>query len=265
MMEKYQPRQIGTINYIGLKTLIKRELGRFVNVYLQTLIAPIVTTILFFAVLSLAFGGVAKEIDGVSYLSFLAPGLVMMAMVQNSFANTSSSLIISKVQGNIVDVLMPPLSAFELLTGYLVGGVLRGVLIGVMGIAVLSPFVNFTWEFLFISFIFAFLGCFMLAIIGMITGIWAEKFDHIAAVTNFIIMPMTFLSGTFYSLNSLPENWHVIAEFNPFFYMIDGFRYGFISVSDGNIVTGLFYLLIIDICLTLIALFMLHKGYKIKS
>ncbi len=265
LTEKTPEKRIKGINHIGLMTLIKREVFRFLNVYTQTIIAPMVTTLMFYTVFALAFGGLTREINGIPFLAFLAPGLVMMTMVQNSFSNTSSSLVISKVQGNIVDVLMPPLSAMEIFIGYAVGAVSRGLIVGICTTTVLSFFAPIGIHSAAAIIAFALLGTFMLGSIGIAAGIWSEKFDHIAAVTNFVVTPMTFLSGTFYSVNVLPEFWHGLAFANPFFYMIDGFRYGFIGHADGNVMVGLIFLLVCDIALAVLSYRMIKSGYKIKS
>lgn len=260
-----QPRKIKVVNRQGLMTLVKKETGRFLNVYTQTIIAPVITTLLFYAVFALAFGGITQEIKGIPYLQFLAPGLIMMTMVQNAFANTSSSMVISKVQGNIVDVLMPPLSATELFIGYVTGGVLRGLIVGVVAGVAVSFFVPLAIDSVFYIAAFGFLGTMMLSSLGLAGGIWSEKFDHIAAVTNFVVTPLTFLSGTFYSIERLPEVWQVVAHYNPFFHMIDGFRYGFIGQADGDPVTGLLYLLGANVFLSCLCLWMLRTGYKIRA
>ncbi len=259
------PARIEGINKIGLYTLVAREVGRFLNVYTQTIVAPMVTTLLFYAVFALAFGGLQREIGGMPYMDFLAPGLIMMTMVQNAFANTSSSIVIAKVQGNIVDVLMPPLSPGELFTGYIAGGVIRGLLVGIATAAVVYFFVDLHIHSLWMIVAFAALGTMLLSSIGLAAGIWSEKFDHIAAVTNFIVTPMTFLSGTFYSVEQLPGIWRDIAHYNPFFYMIDGFRAGFIGHADGNVWVGLCVLVVANIAIAALTLVMLKKGYKIKS
>jgi len=200
-MSQLEPRVIPAINTIGLKTLIGKEVGRFLNVYTQTLVAPVVTMLLYYAVFALAFGGLAKTIgDGVPYLTFLAPGLIMMTMVQNAFANTSSSIVIAKVQGNIVDVLLPPISPIEFYLGYTIGGVLRGMLVGVVCAVALWLTVGMQIHSFGAIIVFALLGNLLLSSIGLAAGIWSVKFDHIAAVTNFIVTPLTFLSGTFYSV-----------------------------------------------------------------
>jgi ABC-2 type transport system permease protein len=259
------PRDIGTVNWIGLWTLYQREVYRFLKVYTQTIAAPVVTTLLFYAVFALALGGVVRMAGSVPFLVFLGPGLIVMAMAQNAFANTSSSMVISKVQGNIVDVLMPPLSPLEMAVAYVGGGVTRGMFVGVVtGIAI--------WVFVPLgihspSYILfhGLMASMMLAQLGMIGGIWSEKFDHIAAFTNFVVTPLTFLSGTFYSVDRLPPTFWWLAHFNPFFYMIDGFRYGFIGQSDGTLAIGIAVMLGINAALAALLLRMLSSGYKLKA
>ncbi|PZQ48088.1 MAG: multidrug ABC transporter permease [Micavibrio aeruginosavorus] len=260
-----KPRVIPPINFIGLQTLVKKEVGRFLNVYTQTIVAPVVTTLLYYAVFALAFGGIAKTVEGIPYLTFLAPGLVMMTMVQNAFANTSSSLVIAKVQGNIVDVLLPPISPAELFAGYMIGGVLRGLIVGAVCATAVALTVGMQIHALWAVIVYAVLGNMMLSSLGLAAGIWSEKFDHIAAVTNFIVTPMTFLSGTFYAASQLPGIWQTLVHYNPFFYMIDGFRYGFIGHADGNMTVGLVMLVIINAFLASLTYWMLKTGYKIKS
>lgn len=259
-------RRIKGVNWIGLYTLVRKEVERFLKVYTQTLIAPAITTLLFYTVFALAFGGLEKKMDnGLSYLDFLAPGLVMMAMAQNAFSNTSSSLVISKIQGNIVDLLMPPLSAGEILTGYLVGSVIRGLAVGTATLALLAVFVSVPFHAFPAIFGFAVLGTWMMGALGLVAGIWSEKFDHIAAFTNFIVTPLTFLSGTFYRIDILPQPWDLAAHMNPFFYMIDGFRYGFIGQADGSVLAGVMLLVTLNTALTVLAYKMFKSGYKIKG
>ena len=259
------PRKIQGVNKVGLKTLIKKEVSRFISVYTQTVVAPVITTLLFYAVFALAFGGITRTIGDLPYLEFLAPGLIMMTMVQNAFANTSSSMVIAKVAGNIVDVIMPPLSPTELFVGYVVGGILRGLMVGLVVAVVVALFVGLNIHSIFHIVAFAVLGNMLLSSIGLAAGIWSQKFDHIAAVTNFLVTPLTFLSGTFYSISQLPEIWKDLALFNPFFYMIDGFRYGFIGHADGNVMVGLFVLLLANLLISVLTLGMLKTGYKMKS
>jgi ABC-2 type transport system permease protein len=260
-----EPRVIKGINRVGLMTLVQREISRFLIVYMQTIIAPIITTLLFYTVFALAFGGAQRYIGDVPFLAFLAPGLIMMNMAQNAFSNTSSSLVIAKMQGNIVDILMPPLSDFELLVGFTVGSVVRGLVVGMATLAAVAVFVPVHIHSWSLILVFALLGAMLMGSLGFATGIWSEKFDHLATVTNFIITPLTFLSGTFYSVNSLPEFWRGLALYNPFFYMIDGFRAGFIGHADGSILTGILLLVSLNILLAGLVLWMLRTGYKMKS
>lgn len=259
------PRKMGLVNWRGLWTLYLKEVRRFLNVSTQTLIAPVVTTLLFLAVFTLALGGAGRSLVGVPYSVFLVPGLIMMSMAQNAFANTSSSLVISKVQGNIVDVLMPPISAWELALGFAGAGITRGLLVGLAVALAMRIFVPYQIMHPFFAVFHAVMAVSMLALLGMIGGIWSEKFDHIAAVTNFIITPLSFLSGTFYSVDRLPENWHLMAYLNPFFYMIDGFRYGFIGHSDATPLTGVLVMLSVNSCLALVTYRMLASGYRLKT
>lgn len=259
------PRTIRGINTIGLLTFIHKEIARFMKVWLQTLLAPAITTVLFFLIFVLALGHDNEAVGGVPYLQFLVPGLIMMSMVQNAFANTSSSIIIAKVQGNIVDVLMPPLSALEILTGYALGGVVRGLVVGMLCLAAMALFVPLSihsWPVLLAS---GFLSSLMMSLIGIAGGLWSEKFDHMATITNFIITPLSFLSGTFYSLSRLPDMWREIALYNPFFHMIDGFRYGMIGHADADVAMGMGMLSIINLALLALCYGMLKTGYKIKA
>ena len=260
-----QARVMGLVNWRGLWTLYEKEVRRFLNVFTQTLLAPMVTTLLFLAIFTLALGRSVQQVAGVSYAEFLAPGLIMMAMVQNAFANTSSSIVIAKVQGNIVDMLMPPLSPTELTLGIAGGGLSRGLMVGlVVGLAMWVFVPVAIHDPVFVLF-HAANASLMLALLGMVGGIWAEKFDHIAAVTNFVITPLSFLSGTFYSIERLPEDWHFIALFNPFFYMIDGFRYGFIGHADGSLTVGMMVVLGVNVGLWILTHRMLATGYRLKA
>ena len=260
-----QPRPIGCVNWLGLWVLTGKETNRFVKVYAQTIVAPVITTLLFYIVFAFALGGNQRSIGDTPYLAFLAPGLIMMSMAQNAFANTSSSLVISKVQGNIVDVLMPPLSAFELTVGYTIGGIARGVAVGLVSVICLAFITPMYIHSLFYVLYHAVMGSMMLALMGVIGGIWSEKFDHMAAVQNFIVMPATFLSGTFYTADRLPLGWQFLCHLNPFFYMIDGFRYGFIGVSDGTLHSGLAVLAAANLFLLGVAYRLISTGYKLKS
>ena len=260
-----RPRTFGLMNGRGLGMLIYREIFRFMNVHVQTIGAPVITTLLFYAVFAIALGGADRKIGDVSYLDFLAPGLIMMSMAQNAFANTIGSLVIAKVQGNIVDVLMAPLSSLEMVMGYTIGGMARGLAVGVVSLLVLAVMTTLSVHHPLYVLYHAVMGCMMLSLLGVIGGVWSEKFDHMAALQNFVIMPATFLSGTFYAAPQLPAFWQDMCHANPFFYMIDGFRYGFTGVSDGTLFTGLVVLLVSNLVLFFVAYAMIARGYKLKS
>jgi len=258
-------RTIGAVNWLGLWTLYVREVRRFIKVYTQTIAAPVVTTLLFLAIFLLALGGQGRTVGGVPYTEFLAPGLIMMAMVQNAFANTSSSLMIAKIQGNIVDVLMPPLSPGELVWGFALGGVTRGLVVGIVVAAVIEVFVPLHIYDFGLAVFHAAAASLCLSVLGIIGAIWADKFDHIAAVTNFIVTPLSFLSGTFYSIDVLPGVWRDIALANPFFYMIDGFRYGLTGHADSSLALGVVVMVVTNALLIVLCHAMFKRGYKLKA
>ena len=258
-------RRFGAVNWLGFWTLYLREVRRFLKVGMQTVAAPVVTTLLFLAIFLLALGGQQRHIGDIPYVEFLAPGLIMMAMAQNAFANTSSSLMIAKVQGNIVDVLMPPLSPAELTWGFALGGVTRGLLVGVVVAAAMALFVPLRLHDPALVLFHALAASLLLSLLGLLGGIWADKFDHIAAVTNFVVTPLSFLSGTFYSIERLPEPWHFVALWNPFFYMIDGFRYGFIGRADAPVWIGVAVMLAINAGLVALCHSLFARGYKLKA
>lgn len=263
--EPSPPPSVPASNWLGLWTLSAREVRRFAKVYNQTVLAPIVTTLLFLAIFALALGRSVEAVHGVPFLQFLAPGLVMMAIAQNAFANTSSSLIIAKVQGNIVDTLMPPLTAGELTFGIAIGGVARGLAVGVCvtaAIALIVPLRPFSVVHILYHALAASL---MLSLLGIAGGLWAEKFDHIAAVTNFVVTPLSFLSGTFYALDRLPAAAQAVAHANPFFYMIDGFRYGWTGHADAPPWIGVAVLAVVNAALWLLCHRMFATGYKLKA
>ncbi len=267
MVSELSPRirRFGAVNLVGFWTLYLREVRRFLKVYMQTVAAPVVTTLLFLAVFLLALGGQQRHVGDIPYVEFLAPGLVMMAMAQNAFANTSSSLMISKMQGNIVDVLMPPLGPSELTWGFALGGVTRGIIVGLVVTATMAVFVPIHVVAPGLVAFYAIAASLLLSVLGMLGGIWADKFDHIAAVTNFIVTPLSFLSGTFYSIERLPAPWHQVALWNPFFYMIDGFRYGFIGRSDGPVWIGVTVMVAVNAALLALCHALIARGYKLKA
>jgi ABC-2 type transport system permease protein len=258
-------RSFGYVNWRGVWTLYHREVKRFLKVFTQTIAAPVVTTLLFYTIFSVALENRVGTVGSTPFVVFLAPGLIMMTILQNSFANTSSSIMVSKVQGNIVDVLMPPISPLEMMCAYIAGGVTRGMIVAIASTTAMFFLVDLPFENPGAIAFFALSASVMLALLGMIGGIWADKFDHMAAITNFVIVPLSFLSGTFYSIERLPEAWQAFARFNPFFYAIDGFRYGFIGQGDAGFWLGAAVMLGIDLVLFLIVHRMLVTGYKLKS
>jgi ABC-2 type transport system permease protein len=253
------------MNWRGLWTLYVREVRRFLKVYTQTLLAPVITSLLFLAIFNLALGRSVDAIGGVPFLQFLTPGLIMMMIAQNAFANTSSSLLIAKIQGNIVDILMPPIGAAELMIAYVISGVTRGVVVGIVTLAAMYLFVPITIHHLGVIVFFTLAASLMMSMLGVLAGLWAEKFDHIAAITNFVVTPLSFLSGTFYSIERLPELFQTMALFNPLFYMIDGFRYGFTDRADASLLIGASVLIVVNVVLWLVTARLLAIGYKLKA
>jgi ABC-2 type transport system permease protein len=249
----------------GFLTLFYKELLRFWKVSFQTVAAPVLTALLYLLIFSHALEEHVQVYDGVKYSAFLIPGLAMMSMLQNAFANSSSSLIQSKITGNIIFILLPPISYVEFFGAYVLAAIIRGVVVGsgVFIVALLFVSVPVTYPLWLV--LFALLGSGLLATLGVIAGIWAEKFDQLAAFQNFIILPLTFLSGVFYSIHSLPSFWQHLSRLNPFFYMIDGFRFGFFGVSDVSpftsiaVVSGCFFML------ALLTLQLLRSGYKLRN
>jgi len=265
--KKYQMRvtKFGFVNWIGFKSLWLKECNRFMTVWQQTLLSPLVSSLLFLSVLSLALGNNRGDVLGYSFISFLAPGLIAMSILTQSFSHSVSSLMIGKIQGNIVDMLYAPLSALEVSMAIILAALTRSFLIAIISIGVFSLIVEIHINNIFYIFIFGFLSAFILGGLGFITGLWAEKFDHTATVTNFIITPLSFLSGVFYSIDKLPVFFQTISHLNPFFYMIDGFRYGFLGESDGSISVGLIYLILLSFVIWYLAFYLYKEGYKIKS
>ncbi len=248
----------------GFPTLLRKEIKRFYKVAFQTVAAPVLTAVLYLMIFGHVLEGRLVVYDKLTYTAFLIPGLVMMSLLQNAFANTSSSLIQSKITGNLVFVLLAPLTHLEFYSAYLLAAVFRGVMVG-LGVLVITLFFNIpSMQYPLWILVFAFLGAATLGGLGLIAGIWADKFDQLAAFQNFLIMPATMLSGVFYSIHSLPEIWQFISHLNPFFYMIDGFRYGFFGVSDVSpwlsvaIVSGFF------VVVSALALRLLQSGYKLR-
>ena len=254
-----------TQEWRGTYTLFKKEVLRFWRVAFQTVASPVLTALLYLLIFSHVLAGHVQVYKGVPYTAFLIPGLIMMSLLQNAFANTSSSLVQSKVMGNIIFVLLTPLTYLQFFIAFLAASVIRGLMVGLSIYLVAIwfvdiPIVHFGW-----IFAFAFLGSALLGTFGIIAGIWSDKFDQMAAFQNFVIMPLTFLSGVFYSIHSLPPFWQTVSKFNPFFYMIDGFRYGFFGKGDISPWISLGVVLTFLLALAWLSLKMLKSGYKLRG
>jgi ABC-2 type transport system permease protein len=256
-----------SVNWGGLKTLYIKEVRRFFKVQLQTVWAPAITNLLYLAIFTVALGRGGREVMGVPFADFIAPGLIIMGMLQNAFANASFSLLVGKIQGNIVDYLMPPLSTGELLAGLIGASVTRAILVGLAVWLVMQfwPGVHAMPTHLPALIWFGVLGSTMLALLGLLTSLWADKFDHAAAVTNFVVAPLSLLSGTFYSVEALAPSFQAVSHANPFFYVISGFRYGFLERADSPVLFGAFLILTIDLALALLCYTLLKRGWKIKA
>jgi ABC-2 type transport system permease protein len=249
----------------GFGTLLYKELLRFWKVSFQTVAAPVLTAFLYLLVFAHALEGRMQVYDGVGYTAFLVPGLVMMSVLQNSFANSSSSLIQSKISGNVIFILLPPITHVEFFGAYVLASMARGLAVGSFVLAVTACFVELPLAAPLWIVAFAFAGSAILGALGIVAGIWADKFDQIAAFQNFIILPLTFLSGVFYSIHSLPPFWQGLSHLNPFFYMIDGFRYGFFGTSDFPPQASLAVVAVSLVALSGLALGMLKSGYKLRG
>jgi ABC-2 type transport system permease protein len=249
---------------VGFKTLFFKEILRFWKVATQTIAAPVVSAMLYLLIFGHVLDGRVQMLDGVSYTSFLVPGLVMMSVLQNAFANSSSSLIQSKITGNLVFILLPPLSHVEILSAYVTASVVRGLAVGLGVFVITAWFAHLSFVAPLWIIVFALLGAGILGTLGVIAGIWAEKFDQLAAFQNFLITPATFLAGVFYSIKKLPPFWLAVSHFNPFFYMIDGFRYGFFGQSDVSPWTSLAIVAVFFVALAAIAINLLRRGYKLR-
>ena len=258
---------IPIVNWAGLLALYVKEVRRFFKVQLQTIWAPALTTMLFLLIFTVALGSEGRTVMGYRFADFIAPGLIVMAMLQNAFANSSFSLLVGKVQGTVIDYLMPPLSLAELQAALTMAAVTRAVLVGlaVWGAMVLWPDVSVAVRHPWAVIWFGLMGSILLAMMGLVTSIWAEKFDHAAAVTNFVIMPLSLLSGTFYSIESLHGAFRTFSHVNPFFYVISGFRYGFLGTSDSPILIGAIGLLLLNILVGFVIYRLLASGWKLKA
>ena len=258
---------IRSVNWFGLKTLYVKEVRRFFKVQLQTIWAPALTTLLFLVIFTVALGRSGRMVMGVPFADFLAPGLIVMGMIQNAFANSSFSLLVGKMQGTIVDYLMPPLSTGELIAGLVGAAVTRAFFVGfaVWLAMMLWPGVSVSIQHPLWALWFGLMGALMLSFMGLVTSLWADKFDHAAAVTNFLVTPLSLLSGTFYSVEQLAPAFQAVSHANPFFYVISGFRYGFLGISDSPIPVGAIGLLVLNIALWAICYSLLKRGWKIKN
>jgi ABC-2 type transport system permease protein len=258
---------ISSVNWQGLKTLYLKEVRRFFKVQLQTVWAPAITTLMFLVIFALALGRSRTLVLGVPYADFLGPGLIVMGMIQNAFANSSSSILVAKIQGSIIDILMPPLSAGELVVAYVAGALTRAWLVGiaVWTVMAIAPGVDVPIADPLLVVYFGTMGAIMLSLLGIITGVWADKFDHAAAVTNFVIQPLTLLSGTFYAIDRVNPTMALISHANPFFYIIDGFRSGFIGVSDGLLWQGGVILAVVNVGLWAVCYRVIRSGWRLKA
>jgi len=262
---KIGTRRFGLINWIGTWTLFKKEILRFLAVWIQTIFSPIITSLLFLLVLTLAIGNEREDVLGVPFIIFLAPGLIAMQVIQQAFSHSASSFMIKKIDGSIVDVLYAPLSAGEVTTAIILSAVTRSLIIAVISVIIFYFIINIQIQKIGFLIIFTLLSSLILGAAGMIAGLWAEKFDHMATVTNFIIVPLSFLSGTFYTIDKLPYFLQVVSKVNPFFYMIDGFRYSFIGKADGSIFIGIIYLTSLSIIIGFLSYLLFKNGYKIRT
>lgn len=252
-------------NGYGMYTLFAKEVKRFLKVTVQTILTPVVTALLYLLVFGQALEEHVQVYDGVSYSAFLIPGLMMMSIIQNAFANSSSSLIQSKMTGNLVFALLAPISSLEFFVAFVAAAVVRGVLVAIAVYLVAILFIDLPLREFWATFVFAVLGSATLGALGLVAGIWAEKFDQLAGFQNFFILPLSFLSGVFYSIHDLPGVWQTVSQFNPFFYLIDGFRYGFFGQADAAVGTSLAVTIAFLLAISAVGLLMLQKGYKIRA
>jgi ABC-2 type transport system permease protein len=255
------------VNWGGLKTLYIKEVRRFFKVQLQTIWGPAVSTALFLVIFVVALGGAKRDVLGRPFADFIAPGLIIMGMMQNAFANTSFSLLVGKIQGTIVDYLMPPLSTGELLLAMVAGGITRAICVGfaVWLVLLCWPGVHVIPTHFWAVAVFGLLGSGMLSLMGVLTSIWAEKFDHAAAVTTFVVGPLALLSGTFYTIDKLAPAFQTFSRANPFHYAISGFRYGFIGDADSPVAVGITVLVAVNLVFAVLCYFVLRSGWKLKS
>ena len=259
------PRNYAGVNWLGFWTLYMREVRRFAKISMQTIIAPVMTSLLYMLIFSVATNGARPPVHGIPFVQFVAPGLVMMTILNNAFANSSSSILQAKMMGLSGDFLTPPLTSIEQTLGFILGAATRGVVVGVVTAVCVWPFAHSHVAHFWAIAYYMIAASMLMAEIGVLGGLWSEKFDHLAMVTNFVVMPLTFLSGTFYMVNRLPQPFSTISQFNPFFYLIDGFRYGFIGVADGNLTIGLVWTFLLVTTLLAWCWWLFWKGYRLKT
>ncbi|OYX34132.1 MAG: multidrug ABC transporter permease [Caulobacterales bacterium 32-69-10] len=253
------------VNWLGLQTLYLREVRRFWKVGAQTVAGPVVTALLYMMIFTVAMSGGRPPIDGFSVAVFVGPGLIMMGVLNNAFQNSSSSLMQSKMNGTAPDFLTPPLSPMELTAGFTAGAMTRGILVGFVTAAAVWPFSRFNIAHPWAVVYFALIAALIMAEFGVLAGLWSQKFDQMAALTNFLVTPMTFLSGTFYLVDRLPEPFATISHLNPFFYLIDGFRYGFIGKAEGSLWVGVLFSAVLAVVMTAATWRMFATGWRLKS
>ena len=262
---KIYEKKFGYVNWLGAYSLWLKETKRFMNVWIQTLVSPIITTLLFWFVLNLSIGEYRGEILGLSFMTFLWPGLISMSILQASFSHTSSSIMIGKLMNTLPDVVSAPLTAAEVTLAIILAACTRSFLITLLSIVIFSFLIDLTIHSISLLFIFTFLGSFILGSVGFIAGLYADKFDEMSGIQSFIIVPCTMLSGVFYTVDKLPSFFQAISQFNPFWFVIDGMRFSFLGVADGSIIKGLIYLSILSVITWLISLVLYSRGYKIKA
>lgn len=259
------PRHYAGINWIGVQTLYLREVRRFWKVGAQTVAAPVVTTLLYMLVFVVALKGARPPLHGTPFAEFVAPGLIMMAILQNAFANASSSLIQAKIMGTATDFLTPPLSPLELTIGFALGAATRGIVVGLVTALCVMPFAKLGLTNIAAILYFGLIASLLMGMIGVLAGLWSEKFDQLAAVQNFVVLPMTFLSGAFYLVENLPQPFAAISHWNPFFYLIDGFRYGFIGQAEGNLMIGVVMSAAMTLVMAVCCWLVFKSGWRLKS
>ena len=252
------------LNLYGTYSLYKREVNRFLKIVNQTVIAPVISGLIFLAIFTLALNGKNNSINGIDFIDFMSYGVIIMTILQNSFANSSSSMIMGKVLGYINDILFPPLGSIEIIIAYTLGAVTRGIIVGVVTYLALLPIANFQLHNLLLLLYFTFAACTLMGMLGVLTGIASNSFEQNASITSYIINPLSFLSGTFYSVEKLPTFFQSINLINPFFYIIDGFRYSLTGKSDSNVILGVIILFVSNILIFMLLQLLISKGWRIK-